>query len=142
METPKFPLLAFVFGYLIPGLGHWYLGKRKKAILFFCLICCTFGIGFTLANFSEVAPRQQIVDRGRSISVEWRYSFVFQAGAGLLAWVPAAMHHFTIVLDKPGAVSPFQHIGWLYTVIAGLLNLLVAQDAFEKAYFLPEQKQG
>jgi hypothetical protein len=37
------PLLAAAW--LIPGLGHWLLGKRRRAILFAVVIVCAFATG-------------------------------------------------------------------------------------------------
>ncbi|HHN75410.1 MAG TPA: hypothetical protein ENK10_09305 [Acidobacteria bacterium] len=38
-------LLAGVLTWLLPGLGHWYLGRRLRAVAFFALIGVAFGMG-------------------------------------------------------------------------------------------------
>ena len=38
------PVLAGVLAFLIPGLGHWYQGRRFKAVLYaVCILGCFFG---------------------------------------------------------------------------------------------------
>ena len=50
-ETPlKDPVLAATLAWLIPGLGHWYQGRRSKALLFFVCILGTFVFGLYLGE--------------------------------------------------------------------------------------------
>lgn len=38
------PVLAGVLAFLVPGLGHWYQGRRFKAVLYaVCILGCFFG---------------------------------------------------------------------------------------------------
>ena len=41
----KDPALAAFLAWLVPGLGHWYQGRRAKAVLFFVCIMGIFGYG-------------------------------------------------------------------------------------------------
>ena len=121
--------LAFFLGYAVPGLGHIYLGKKGKGIFFLLTLYTTFLIGFSLANFHYVAPFERDIDGQTS----FRYTFIPQAGIGLLAWGIALSTRMTIVIteEEPRTVPPERPIGMLYMMIAGLLNLLVAQRAYE-----------
>jgi hypothetical protein len=46
----KDPVLAALLAWLIPGLGHWYQGRRHKAVLFFVCILGTFIYGLYLGE--------------------------------------------------------------------------------------------
>ncbi|RME76334.1 MAG: hypothetical protein D6785_13875 [Planctomycetota bacterium] len=130
----KIPFLAFLLGYLVPGMGHIYIGKKGKGLFFLVLLLGTFLFGFYLCDGSEVAPWQK---NGYG-KIERRYSFLAQAGIGLAAWIPAGLQGFTIPVQEKegGIIEPRWSLGLLYMMISGILNLLVAQDAYEKAVFL------
>lgn len=57
----KQPLLAAVLGFLLPGLGHWYQGRRFKAAIFSLGILILFGWGQVLgegqATYSRLVVR-------------------------------------------------------------------------------------
>ncbi|MDQ7088291.1 MAG: hypothetical protein Q9Q13_10750 [Acidobacteriota bacterium] len=38
-------LLAGALTWLLPGLGHWYLGRRRRALAFLVLVGAAFGVG-------------------------------------------------------------------------------------------------
>ena len=38
----RVPARLLVGAWLIPGLGHWLLGKKKRAIVFAVVIACSF----------------------------------------------------------------------------------------------------
>jgi len=44
------PLLAALLGFLLPGLGHWYQGRRFKATVFSVGILILFGWGQVLGE--------------------------------------------------------------------------------------------
>lgn len=46
----KDPILAALLAWLIPGLGHWYQGRRAKAVLFFVCIMGLFVYGVYLGG--------------------------------------------------------------------------------------------
>jgi len=37
--------VACVLAWLLPGLGHLYLGKKGRAAVFFLVVVATFGLG-------------------------------------------------------------------------------------------------
>ena len=114
------PLLAWIF----PGAGHWFLGRRGKAMLFGGIVLGLFLIGLGLS-----------AGHGVSQTREPQYFF---AEAGLLA--PALIAD---VLDRNlefDRVPETYHLGLLYATIAGLLNIVVAMDAFGIA--LARKREG
>jgi len=116
----RVPEVAAVLAWLVPGLGHYYLGQRPKAIILLCAIMSAFVIGVALADF-------------QAISIEHhKYAFFAQIGAGgpTLSVLAATAGG----LASPGGrvVDPLHSIGLLYTMVAGLLNFVVACDAYER----------
>ena len=122
--------LAVVLGWLVPGAGHLYLGRRRKALALFVLIMGTYLGGQGLAKFKCVFYR-------RSPTLKSQLWFYGQAGAGL----PTAL--FT--LTSEGKTEPEEAelrftlrpgfgIGTLWTTVAGLLNLLAVVDVYDIYY--------
>ncbi len=50
----KDPALAALLAWLVPGLGHWYQGRRAKAVLYFVSIVGIFEFGVFLGGGSVV----------------------------------------------------------------------------------------
>ena len=46
----KDPALAALLAWLVPGLGHWYQGRRAKAVLYFICIMGLFAYGVYLSS--------------------------------------------------------------------------------------------
>lgn len=133
--------LAAFLAWLIPGAGHYYQRRYFKATIFFVCIMSSFLIGMLVAG-------------NRCVYASWnqteaRWQFVLQAGVGLPA-MPAVFQAWRIRngwqpqegafmvgprstrdLDAWNKVtaSGFD-MGTLYTMIAGLLNVLVIFDAY------------
>ncbi len=144
--------LAAVLGWLIPGAGHFYQRRYFKSAIFSISIFTTFLIGMFLAG-------------GRCVYASWnqaekRWQYALQLGIGLPA-MPAAVQAWrsrnnelpimggfmaapisTAELDQWHAdtASGFD-MGTLYTMVAGLLNLLVAFDAHAGPLPPPTPKQ-
>ena len=150
--------LAAFLAWLVPGLGHYYQGRRVKAAIFFAVILSTWFFGFAIGGGNVVYASWQPGDR--------RWHFIPQAGVGLAA-LPALiegkrmndytdrMTGRTVAGYKPifgGPMAPPHRpvadrsadqvaswyarrgagyeMGTWYTIIAGLLNILVIYDAF------------
>lgn len=69
------PLVAGFLAWLLPGLGHWYQGRRSKAALFFVCVFGTFVYGLWLGEGRVVYASFRENDM--------RLSFICQAGVGL-----------------------------------------------------------
>jgi hypothetical protein len=85
----KEPALAAFLAWLVPGLGHWYQGRRAKAVLFFVCIMGIFGYGVYLGSDSRtVKGTDTKIGYGRAVyfawnDEEWRLHFFCQIGVGL-----------------------------------------------------------
>jgi hypothetical protein len=61
----KDPALAAFLAWLVPGLGHWYQGRRPKAVLYFVCIVGLFVYGVYLGGNSSLGY-------GRAVYFSWR----------------------------------------------------------------------
>lgn len=133
-ERGKSPELAAVLAWLIPGSGHLYAGFRVKGIGALVFVLGLFTWGLLLSRGDAVSLRK---DNGHE------YAFLAQIGAGLPTLVGLAYNHEKIPGFKPewpdindpadsdryAARLPDNDTGLLFTMIAGLLNLLLIHDA-------------
>ncbi|MCC6123711.1 MAG: hypothetical protein IT426_02010 [Pirellulales bacterium] len=85
----KDPALAAFLAWLVPGLGHWYQGRRAKAVLFFVCIMGIFTYGCYLGSSSEKIQGADIkIGYARAVyfawnDEDWRMHFFCQIGVGL-----------------------------------------------------------
>ena len=150
----KNPFLAAILAWLVPGLGHWYQGRKEKAILFFVCIMSVFLFGCYLGSDREYGPARVVFakwDKG-----EKRLFFIPQAFIGIAA-IPATLQENLVkqglspqwngLMAPPNsstAVKPkgnptitdlYRHLGryfelgTIFTVVAGFMNILVVFDA-------------
>lgn len=120
--------VAGVLTWLVPGLGHLYLGQRARGLVCMITITVTFWTGVAIGGV-----RSTVDPHGRKL---W---FLAQlctggntaAGYGLHRYIDPDAARRT----KP-AVTPYwasADVGVHYTGVAGLLNLLVIFDAIARA---------
>ncbi len=141
----KNPYLAGLLAFLVPGLGHWYQGRRGKAILYAVCILGLYGAGFCLGDGKNVFWRwvNPLKD-----SENFRLQFLGQFWVGLpgvLSLIQATLAYKDMSPILGGFLGePPLHllnglhqygkqvdVGTVYTTIAGLLNILAIYDAME-----------
>lgn len=155
--------LAAFLAWLVPGAGHWYQGRKTKAMIFFVCIMSAWILGFALGGGHVVYASWQPGDK--------RWHYLLQVGVGAVA-LPALvegdrMRRATVngqtrkdyqPLLGGFMAPPFRPVreaeadevsawyarrgagyemGTWYTVIAGLLNILVIYDAFGGPLAIP-----
>ena len=108
------PINTILLAWAVPGAGHLLLGRRGKAVLYFVLIVGTFVAGWAITGFRNV-----YFESGR-------WHALIQMGTGLVA---AVIGLGRSAADPQSTVMPVFEIGTLYTMVAGLLNVLVVMDA-------------
>jgi hypothetical protein len=123
----RMPLAGFL-AWLVPGLGHIYLGDRVRGIICLITITLTFWTGVAIGSVQgTVAPKSRKL---------W---FVAQVCSGGHALAAFALHRY---VDPASAGSEklrvaghwaSAEVGVHYTGVAGLLNLLVVFDAIARA---------
>ncbi len=111
--------LACVAGALVPGLGHAFLNKWDRALVFFGSICFMFAFGLRLH------ARLFNPDFADLFSI---LKFAADAGSGLLYWIS------WLSGLGPGDPAAYGYdFGNIFVYVAGLLNMLVVVDAFDIA---------
>ena len=108
-----FLLFVGLAGWLIPGGGHWVLGKKLHAIIIFVSIVLAFCIGIYIGSVGVINP------------VGARPWYVAQT---MNSPVVIALGRITTSGDYRVYGRP-NEIGQIYTSIAGLLNLLCIVNA-------------
>ena len=132
----KDPAFSALLAWCVPGLGHLYQGRVRKGLLFFVCLWGTFFCGMALGRFQNV-----YVASGQ-------YAYVCQFFIGLAA-LPALLQPLSQSMGLQAILGGFQtapdpemlktlheqlgklyEIGSLYTMVAGLLNILAIYDAY------------
>lgn len=160
----KDPWMAALLAWLLPGLGHWYQGRRNKAILFFACIMGLFIYGCYLGSSRDLGVARVVYASFRP--GDMRLYYLCQIGVGLPA-MPALIQAARIKEGKPALWNNFMapprlgtddgnpptlsrlcyelhsyfDLGSLYTAIAGLLNILTIFDAFGGPIFSEESSR-
>jgi TM2 domain-containing membrane protein YozV len=137
----KDPVAAAILGWLVPGLGHLYQGRTAKGLLFMVSILSTFFFGLFISDGKAVYAWWSTDD--------WRLPYLCQLGVGLPA-TPALVQSYLVRNGKDpllgGVMAPptdskeldswykelnhYLELGIVYTMIAGLLNVLAIYDAW------------
>lgn len=149
------PAVAALLAWLWPGAGHIYQGRTGKGLLFMVCILSTWFFGLALARGHSVYASNTTIAR--------QLMFGCQLGAGLPA-APALLQA-AYLRNQPhaepmwgGFMAPpvdenqlsdwsFDYgmlldMGVLYTMIAGLLNVLAIFDAYGGPLVpVPEEKK-
>ncbi len=113
------PVVAAALAWLLPGAGHLLLGKRQKGVVFLVAIPAMFMLG--LALHGRMFP----FDFSQPLA---GLAAVAARGAGLPAFVAGWMGF------GQGLVTAASYeYGNTFVIVSGLLNMLVALDAFDVA---------
>ena len=153
----KQPLLAALLAWVLPGLGHVYQGRTGKGILFFVCVLGTFFYGLYLGDgkvvYAAVPWEQQyrwqywcqlgvglpstpmLVQRHRMLNNQpplFGSDFMAPPRRDPQPWTdysgnpttqPSELAKWTV------NTHPYFELGTVYTLVAGLLNVLVICDA-------------
>jgi hypothetical protein len=106
------PASQMLAGWLVPGLGHWMQGRRRRALIVFVMLVGLFVLGTVLAEGSNL-------DRERHF---YYWSGQFMAGAPVM--LLEALHgHARLTHD-----IAYADVGLVFGCLAGLLNILCLLD--------------
>lgn len=112
-------VLLFLLAWLIPGAGHFALGKRQKAIIFAAVLTTMFVIGLLLrGRLFPFTPGDPLVALAAAANVMAGLPYVIARLAGAGGGVVTAITY---------------EYGNTFLIAAGLLNTLVVLDAFDVA---------
>jgi TM2 domain-containing membrane protein YozV len=114
------PAVAAALAWILPGLGHFYLGRRKTALVFAAIVTVTFLLGLSFEG------RLYTIDRTQPLSILATFAV---AGAGVLNLASRFLS------DNPAGtiLAPTYEYGCAYLLTAGLMNLLLMLDAWDIA---------
>lgn len=119
--------VAGLLGWVLPGLGHLYLGERRRGLILLITISLTFWIGVAIGGpAATVNPREQRL---------WFVAQSLTGGQSLIAYglgqraLTAANAPNSVVLGHWLTAEVGRH----YSGVAGLLNLLIILDAIGRA---------
>ena len=171
-EPPPTSVLAGVLSFLVPGLGQIAQGRVGKGLLFFVCLLSLFHVGQAMGNWQNVYlppvdtrfARDQAKPGNPLASVYQRWHYAGQFWIGVAAWpalwqfyempAPDAQKHpfwnrYQRAPDEEHEVNPFlvssdktPDLGLIYTVIAGVLNILVIYDAYAGPAFPDPAVEG
>ena len=114
------PVLAMALAWAIPGLGHFYLGRKRTAVAFLLLVTATFLAGLSFQG------RLYSIEAGQPLTILATFAVY---GAGLLNIAARALSENAI-----GTIlAPTYEYGCAYLLTAGLMNLLLILDAHDIA---------
>lgn len=164
----KQPWLAALLAWALPGLGHLYQGRVGKGVLFFVCVFGTFLFGFLIGDKKVVyasSPGDEpwrwqiycqlgvglpalpaLIQRGRAdmpphpvlgtlMQPPSREPQRITDHSGNEAIQPNELAAWTVQMH------PRYELGTVYTVIAGLLNILVICDAYAGPLVLGGKKE-
>jgi hypothetical protein len=161
----KLDPLAALLSYLIPGLGQVYQGRVGKGLLFFFGLYLLFFYGMWMGQWRNVwlpdaTDLPEVVMFGQQLegglkAVAYRPQFLGQFCIGVAAWPSVVQYvNYDRTKNSGPVFGKFQRtptedelndlqrngskrwdLGWVYTVIAGVLNLLVIYDALAGPMF-------
>jgi len=114
-----FPIVPCALAWVLPGGGHFYLGRKWRGLLFLIAIPIMFGIGLLLGGkLYEVDPRHPLTYLGLFANLG-NGAFYFLArflGAG-----------------EGRILDVTYEYGTTFSLVSGLLNFLVILDAHDIA---------
>ena len=113
------PAVVALLALLVPGLGHMMLGRPRKAAVFCLMLLAMFAIG--LAFGGRLFPFQLAEPLVFLMAVaEWAVALP-RLFAGLAGW------------GRGDVISITYEYGNTFLIVAGLLNVLIALDAADRA---------
>ncbi|MHC4551698.1 MAG: DUF6677 family protein [Planctomycetota bacterium] len=119
--TPDQGIRLIIVGlaaWVIPGAGHWLIRERKRAVIIFITITSLFAAGLFIGSIGVI---DQVGAR-----IHYIGQMLFSPVTGILGKI--AQNGEYASYGRPCDV------GQIYTVIAGLLNLLCVLSAVYMAY--------
>lgn len=141
----RIPELALVLAWLVPGLGHVYAGRWTRGLVFMALLLGLFATGAHASSLECVSVRDhgvallgQLGAGGPTLAALYLNRAApptreADAGAsGLVVGLRRYYERGRSPYDRR-TYNPYLDLGILYTALAGLLNLLVMQDAYARA---------
>jgi uncharacterized membrane protein len=114
----KRSVISAILALLVPGGGHFYLGKRGRALAFFAIVLFMFLIGLWLHG------KLYVWEAGKPLSL---LATIGSMGVGLPYLIARLLGPF----GDLGSIT--YEYGTAFSLTAGLMNLLLVLDAYDIA---------
>lgn len=129
--------IAVVLAWLIPGLGHIFLGHKVRGVIFLVFITLTFWTGVAIGGVKCVDQYKPIPPSSGSRQPQrarswWFFAQIMNGGYAITAYAAK-----TRATEADYLAWPSGDLASVYTGVAGLLNLLIIMDALARAELLP-----
>ncbi len=112
------PAVVCLLSWLVPGAGHFVVGRRQKGLIFLIALPLMFAIGLWLEG--TIGRRSTSPIR----SSAWPHSRT--SGMGIPYFIASALD-----LGHGVVTAASYEYGNTFLIVSGLLNLLVALDAYD-----------
>ncbi len=139
MEGRGRTFVACALAWALPGAGHFYLGRRVKAVVFFLVVVTTFLLG--------LAQQGRVYLAGPEQPLSYLAAFA-NLGLGPLDLVGRQASYARIIYFMPGPADralyddvmerqrarilvPSHEYGTTFILVASLMNMLLILDAFD-----------
>jgi TM2 domain-containing membrane protein YozV len=114
------PYLAVVLAWVVPGLGHVYLKRPARGVLFFLLIVAALFIGCQVeGNLYTVIRNQPLTILGTAGAMGMGSPYFL---------LRSSLFHY-----QGNLIAPGYEYGTAFLLTAGLMNLLLILDAWDIA---------
>ncbi|MEX2216325.1 MAG: DUF6677 family protein [Phycisphaeraceae bacterium] len=131
--NPHFNPHAAVAGWLLPGLGHFILGLRKRGIILAVAICSLWLLGILIGGISVISRTDRTEGSGESRSW-WYYGQAMIAPSIAVDMFRNSLKESHADGSGDGSLTyepsfgRMAEQGTLFTALAGMLNLLAIID--------------
>lgn len=118
------PFVTVLLAWLVPGAGHFLLGRRGRGAILASAVLVTFAIGLAMHG-----PMFQLPNGGDVLSRLIQYGgFIGDLASGAVYFIAMLCGY-----DAPDIATHNADYGSKLLVAAGLLNILAMVDAYEIA---------
>ena len=129
--------IAVILAWMVPGLGHIFLGHKIRGVIFLVAITVTFWTGVAIGGVRCVDQYKPIAQSSGARQPQrarswWFFAQILNGGYAITTYAAKTQ------VAKAGYLSwPSGDVASVYTGVAGLLNLLIIMDALARAELLP-----
>ena len=119
-------LQAGVLAWLLPGAGHWWLGYRRLAVVYFVAISFAYLSGVAIGGAKNLVNPQ--VNR-------WLFLAELGVGGYTTGFFLLSRSLPTLPVTEPSpyvSYYPEAEVAQIYLAVAGLLNVLAVCDALAR----------
>jgi len=131
--------LACVLAWLLPGAGHFYLGKKTKGSIFLGIVVVTFVSGLVLHGRVYVASREEPLSYLATfanvalgpLDLIGRQATYARIVYALPSESDPAMYQDVLARKRARILAVTHEYGTTFLLTAGLMNILLILDAFD-----------